>query len=172
MSATIGAEPAAGHPNCVRGLLRFGPDPLRELERLRDDGRTLVPFSLGPVRGYLVTRPEDIRQVLHADWPPLSRGRLMNIDRWYSGGLILTEGDVHDHQRDELWAPLTAASPGPRIAEERAARAAERWLGGEPVEVFGALRALCWSVEWESLTGQEMPRELVAAQERGVAAMV
>jgi pentalenene oxygenase len=172
MSATAAPTPATRHPNGVRGLLRFGPNPLRELERLRDDGRPLVPFSLGPMRGHLVTGPEDIRAVLHEDWPPLSRGRLMNIDRWYSGGLILTEGEEHDRQRDELWAPLTAASPGPRIAEERAGAAAERWLGAEPVEVFEALRALCWSVEWESLTGEEMPGELIAAQERGVAAMV
>jgi cytochrome P450 len=172
MSATA-APAATEHPNGVRGLLRFGPDPLRELERLRDDGRPLVPFSLGPVRANLVTRPEDIRTVLHAEWPPLSRGRLMNIDRWYSGGLILTEGAEHDRQRDDLWAPLVAASPGPRIAEERAGRAAERWLAsGEPVEVFTALRALCWSVEWESLTGEEMPADLLSAQERGVAAMV
>jgi cytochrome P450 len=160
------------HPNGVRGLVRFGPDPLRELERLRDDGRALVPFSLGPMRCHLVTRPEDIRAVLHADWPPLSRGRLMAIDRWYSGGLILTAGDEHDRQRDDLWAPAVAVSPGPGIAAERAAELAEEWTGGEPVELFGALRALCWSVEWESLTGAPMPRELVAAQERGVGAMV
>ena len=160
------------HPNGVRGLVRFGPDPLRELERLRDDGRALVPFSLGPMRCHLVTRPEDIRAVLHADWPPLSRGRLMAIDRWYSGGLILTAGDEHDRQRDDLWAPAVAVSPGPGIAAERATELAEEWTGGEPVELFGALRALCWSVEWESLTGAPMPRELVAAQERGVGAMV
>jgi cytochrome P450 len=172
MSATV-APAATEHPNGVRGLLRFGPDPLRELERLRDDGRPLVPFSLGPVRGHLVTRPEDIRAVLHEDWPPLSRGRLMNIDRWYSGGLILTEGAEHDRQRDELWAPLTAESPGPEIAAERAERLVGEWkASGEPVEVFGALRALCWSLEWESLTGEPMSPELIGAQERGTAAMV
>ena len=42
------------------------------------------------------------------DWPPLSRGRMMALDKWYGGGLILTEGAEHHRQRDELWKPVLA----------------------------------------------------------------
>ena len=65
------------------------------------------------------------------DWPPLSRGRMMALDKWYGGGLILTEGAEHHRQRDELWKPVLAdpaAAAGRAVA--RAARRADSWTGG------------------------------------------
>jgi cytochrome P450 len=156
-------------------LARFGADPLKFLDSLRDDGREIVPFTLGNLHCHLLTRPEHVKQVLDSEeWPPLSRGRMMSLDRWYGGGLILTEGAEHHRQRDELWKPVLAdpaAAAGTAVA--RAARRADSWTEGEPIEVFTELRSLCWAIEWESLTGEDLDAspELLKAQEAGIDAM-
>jgi cytochrome P450 len=159
--------------NGVAGLLRFGRDSLGYLDSLRADGREIVPFTLGTVDGHLLTRPEHIRIALESeDWPPLSRGRLAALTKWYSGGLILTEGVEHHRQRDVLWAPLVADRAILEVAVARTASRADSWAEGEPFEVFSELRGLCWSIDWEAITGGDMPPDLLAAQERGVAALV
>ena len=108
------------------------------------------------------------------DWPPLSRGRMMALDKWYGGGLILTEGAEHHRQRDELWKPVLAdpaAAAGRAVS--RAGRRADSWTEGAPIELFTELRSLCWSIEWETLTGEDLDAspELLQAQEAGIAAM-
>jgi cytochrome P450 len=97
----------------------------------------------------------------------------MVLDKWYGGGLILTEGAEHHRQRDELWKPLLADPATAQIAVARAARRAASWVEGEPIEVFGELRSLCWSIDWQTLTGEDLDAapELLAAQEAGTAAM-
>jgi cytochrome P450 len=156
-------------------LARFGADPLKFLDRVRADGREIVPFTLGNLHCHLLTKPEHVKQVLESeDWPPLSRGRMMSLDRWYGGGLILTEGAEHHRQRDELWKPVLAdPAAAADTAVARAARRADSWGGGEPIELFTELRSLCWAIEWESLTGEDLDAapELLKAQEAGIAAM-
>ena len=153
-------------------LARFGADPLRFLDGLRSDDRDVVPFSLGPVHCHLLRRPEDLKAVLDdEDWPPLSRGRLMALDRWYGGGLILTEGAEHHRQRDELWKPLLADPRTPAVTAARAERLAASWFEGAPVELFGELRTLFWSIDWEALTGEAPAPEVLAALAAGTDAM-
>jgi cytochrome P450 len=134
----------------------------------------VVPFSLGNVHCHLLKRPEHLKLALETeDWPPVSRGRLMVLDKWYGGGLILTEGTEHHRQRDELWKPILADPAAPGIAVARAARRADSWVAGAPVELFSELRSLCWSIDWETLTGEDLDAtpELLHAQEAGTAAM-
>jgi cytochrome P450 len=156
-------------------LAKFGADPLRFLDGLRDDPRDVVPFTLGNLHCHLLKRPEHVELVLQSeDWPPLSRGRMMALDNWYGGGLILTEGPEHHRQRDTLWKPVLgdpAAAAGRAVA--RAARRADSWQEGEPIELFTELRSLCWAIEWETLTGEDLDAapELLKAQEAGIAAM-
>jgi cytochrome P450 len=156
-------------------LARFGADPLKFLDSLRADGREIVPFTLGNLHCHLLTRPEHVKQVLESEeWPPLSRGRMMALDHWYGGGLILTEGPEHHRQRDELWKPVLAdpaAAAGTAVA--RAARRADSWAEGAPIELFTELRSLSWAIEWESLTGEDLDAspELLKAQEAGIDAM-
>jgi cytochrome P450 len=159
----------------VLALARFGADPLKFLDGLRADGRAIVPFTLGNLHCHLLTKPEHVKQVLESEeWPPLSRGRMMALDHWYGGGVILTEGAEHHRQRDELWKPVLAdpsAAAGTAVA--RAARRADSWAEGAPIELFTELRALSWAIEWESLTGEDLDAspELLKAQEAGIDAM-
>ena len=107
-------------------LARFGSDPLRFLDGLSKDARDIVPFTLGSLHCHLLKRPEHVKLVLESeDWPPLSRGRMMALDKWYGGGLILTEGAEHHRQRDELWKPVLVApeaGTGRRRVSRRSAR--------------------------------------------------
>src|SRR3954447_4778959 len=153
-------------------LARFGAGPLAYIDSLHEVEGEIVSTRLGNQVCHLLRAPDLIRAALvNEDWPPLSRGRMMGIDRWYSGGLILTSGEEHHRQRDDLWKPLLAdTAPMLAIAAERT----EQWAGtwdAEPVELFGGLRDLCWTIDWQALTGEDMSPELLRAQAAGVEAM-
>jgi cytochrome P450 len=153
-------------------LARFGANPLAYLDGAREEQGDILSARLGNQTVHLVRKPELIEEALvNEDWPPISRGRLMGLDKWYSGGLILTEGAEHHRQRDDLWKPLLS---DPRTLEVAKART-ERWLDtwtNAPMELFSAFRSHVWSIDWEALTGEDMGPELLRAQEAGVAALV
>src|SRR3954467_3913066 len=162
------AAPAGARRRGAVQLARFGADPLAYLDAARALEGDILSSGLGTQSGHLVRKPELIRAALvNEDWPPISRGRLMGLDKWYSGGLILTEGEEHHRQRDNLWKPLLSDPAAARIAVERT----ERWVAswdGQPIELFGAFRDLCWSIDWQALTGEDITPELLKAQATGI----
>jgi pentalenene oxygenase len=174
-AATAHARTAAPTGALRRGavqLARFGANPLAYVDSLRGVEGELVSTRLGSQVCHLVRAPELVKAVLLDErWPPLSRGRLMGLDKWYSGGLILTEGAEHHRQRDQLWKPLLAEPAGPEIAVARAAAWADTWTEGQTIELFGEFRELVWSIDWQALTGEEMPSDLLRAQAAGIAAL-
>ena len=157
-------------------LVRFLSNPLRYLDALGSEDRAqadgVVPFKLGNLQCHLVTKPEYLKLALHNDdWPPISRGRLLGLARWYDTGLFLSYGQEHHRQRDELWKPLFDDPSIPALAVERTARRSESWVEGQPIALYPELRSLCWAIDWEALTGTELTPELLAALERGVEAL-
>jgi cytochrome P450 len=166
------AEPIGARRNGAIQLARFGANPLAYLDGAREEPGDIVSTRLGSETVHLLRNPQLIKAALeNEDWPPLSRGRLMALDKWYSGGLILTEGAEHHRQRDQLWKPLLADPRVLDVAIERTERWLDTWTN-VPMELFGAFRSHVWSVDWEALTGEEMDRSLLNAQEAGVAALV
>lgn len=174
-AATAPARTAAPAGALRRGavqLARFGSNPLAYVDSLRGVEGELVSARLGSQVCHLVRAPELVRSVLVDEhWPPLSRGRLMGLDKWYSGGLILTEGREHHRQRDQLWKPLLAEPDGPALAVARTAAWADTWTEGQAIELFGEFRDLVWSTDWQALTGEEITPELLHAQAAGIAAL-
>jgi cytochrome P450 len=180
MQTTARTPPAEAAPR-ARGrrdngnvqLVRFLSNPLRYLTRLRDeDGRDVVPFSLGNLDCHLVTRPEYLKLAMHnEDWPPISRGRLLGLAKWYETGLFLSYGEEHHRQRDDLWKPLFEVPLITDLAVERTQRRTESWIEGEPIELFSELRSLCWAIDWEALTGTELTPEILSSLELGVDAL-
>jgi cytochrome P450 len=166
------AAPAGARRRGAAQLARFGAGPLAYLDAARSLEGDILSTRLGNQTVHLVREPELIKAALvNEAWPPISRGRLMGLDKWYSGGLILTEGAEHHRQRDDLWKPLLA---DPRILELAVERT-ERWMdtwSNAPMELFSAFRSHVWSIDWAALTGEEMGPRLVSAQEAGVAALV
>jgi cytochrome P450 len=176
MSATAAdarrAAPAGALRRGAIQLARFGSDPLAYVDGLRDVPGDIVSVRLGSQTCHVLRRPELVKAALvNEDWPPLSRGRLMGLDKWYSGGLILTEGEEHHRQRDTLWKPLLADGGGPEIAVARASAWADSWSEGQVVELFGEFRDLVWSIDWQALTGEDVTPELLRAQAAGIAAL-
>jgi cytochrome P450 len=173
------SRPAASAPPQRRqsglvGLARFGANPLRFLDGLRKDTGDLVPFKLGTLRCHLVAAPALVRTVLESkEWPPLSRGRLSSLARWYSGGLILTEGTWHGFQRRTLWLPVVDEPSILEITGQRAARCAGSWSDGATVDLFAELRTLVRAIDWQILTGDDLDErpDLLRAHERGISAL-
>jgi cytochrome P450 len=131
-----------------------------------------VPFKLGNLQCHLVTKPEYLKLAMHnEDWPPISRGRLLGLAKWYDTGLFLSYGPEHHRQRDDLWKPLFEDPSITDLAVERTTRRAESWIEGRPIELYPELRSLCWSIDWEALTGTELTPDLLDALERGVEAL-
>ncbi len=155
-------------------LVRFLSNPLRYLDGVRDDERDVVPFKLGNLTVHLVKKPELLELAMNnEDWPPISRGRLMGLSKWYTEGLFLTYGPEHHRQRDELWKPLFQEPLITEIAVRRAAQRADSWAEGNPIELYSALRSLCWAIDWEALTGEDLDAhpDLLEALELGVEAL-
>jgi cytochrome P450 len=155
-------------------LIRFLSNPLRYLDQLRDDPRDVVPFKLGNQPVHLVKKPELLQLAMHnEDWPPISRGRLIGLQKWYTEGLFLTYGPEHHRQRDELWKPLFQDPAIPELAVARTARRADSWREGNPIELYTELRSLCWAIDWEALTGTDLDErpDLLEALVLGVEAL-
>jgi cytochrome P450 len=155
-------------------LARFLSNPLTYLDGLREDPRDVVPFKLGNLPAHLVTKPEYIKLALfNEDWPPISRGRLMGLSRWYSEGLFLSYGPEHHRQRDDLWKPLFKDPQITDIAVERTRRKVDSWVEGQPIEIYKELRSHCWAIDWEALTGSDLDAapDILEALELGVEAL-
>ena len=127
--------------NGVIELVRFLSNPLTYLDALRDDGRDIVPFKLANLPAHLVTKPEYLKLAMHNEsWPPISRGRLMGLQKWYTEGLFLSFGPEHHRQRDDIWKPLFKDPLITDIAIERTRRKADSWVEGQPIEMYKELR--------------------------------
>lgn len=154
------------------GLVSFLSDPLTYLPRIAaKDGGDLVPFLLGSLPCTLVTKPEYIKQgLINEDWPPISRGRLMNLKKWYLGGLFVNIGQEHHRQRDDIWKPMHADPIVPKLAREITAEWAAKWTEGKTYDMFTELRALSFTIDWMALTGEDLRNDpkMLEALEIGV----
>lgn len=153
-------------------LVKFLSDPLTFLPKLAaKDGGDLVPFLLGSLPCTLVTKPEYIKQgLMNEDWPPITRGRLVNLKKWYLGGLFVNIGQEHHRQRDDIWAPILADPIVPKLAGEMTADWAGKWEDGKTYEIFRELRALSFAIDWKALTGEDLRSDpqMLRALEIGV----
>jgi cytochrome P450 len=134
MSATTMSRTAApARGNGVLELARFTADPLRYLDRIRDDDRDIVPYRHGGRSHHLVKRPEYIETALAS---PV----------WAA-----PENELRDSMlRDPMM---------PGIAVARAHRRADSWVEGQSFELFGELRSLVWGIDWEALTGEDLDEQ-------------
>ncbi|MEP6990537.1 MAG: cytochrome P450 [bacterium] len=142
-------------------LATFLSDPLTYLPKIaKKDGGDLVPFLLGSLPCTLVTKPEYIKQgLMNEDWPPITRGRLVNLKKWYLGGLFVNLGGEHHRQRDDIWNPILADPIIPKLAAEVTADWTSQWTNGQTFDVFRELRALSFTVDWMAITGEDLRKD-------------
>lgn len=170
-SATTNGKARHGGGNGWIELAKFLPNPLAYLTNLREkDSSPLVPFQLGKLPCYLVVDPEYVQAGLHnEDWPPISRGRLTRIRHWFTEGMFVEAGAEHHRQRDDVWKPILDDPRIPGVAVDVASAWIDNWKEGQPVEVFSDTRALCYTIDWKAMTGEDLREEprLMEAFETG-----
>lgn len=166
-----------GQPSRNNGYIeiaKFFRDPLEYLTTVSRESDAVARFKLVNKSCMLLLKPEHLKLAMHNnDWPPISRGRLSALKRWYHEGLFLSHGPEHHRQRDDIWKPLFNDPRIPVISVERTAGWGDRWREGEPIDLYKELRTLGWSVDWDALVGRDLTKdpEVLNALELGVDAL-
>jgi cytochrome P450 len=149
-----------------RGLLgslrEFHRDAFNFLLSAAREHGDIVLFYLGPRRVYLISRPEDVRDVLVTNSGNFIKGPGQQQLRAFIGeGLLTSEGEFHSRQR-RLVQP---AFHRQRIREygrsmvDYSARARERWREGQIVDVGDEMTQLTLAIVTKSLFGDEADEE-------------
>ncbi len=123
----------------------------------------VVYFKLGPVDAYLVSHPDDIRDVLvvsHKKFGKLGKrlpGQIM-LRALLGNGLLVSDGDFHLRQR-RLMQPAfhrERIAGYARVMVEYAAQVSERWRqlpSGVPLDMADEMRRLTLYVVGQTLFG-------------------
>lgn len=130
----------------------------------------VVYFKLGPVDAYLVSHPDDIRDVLvvsHKKFGKLGKklpGQIM-LRALLGEGLLVSDGDFHLRQR-RLMQPAfhrERIAGYARVMIEYAAQMSERWQqlpSGVPLEMAEEMRRLTLSVVGQTLFGADVESDV------------
>src|SRR2546422_3488982 len=133
------AMPLLGH------LLAFNRDRAGFFTNLAREYGDVADFRLGPHRYFLLSHPDDIRDVLITHEPNFHKGRaLTRAKRVMGEGLVTSEDAFHLRQR-RLMQPAfhrQRIAMYARAMVERAARLADEWKDGTEVEMRAAMTRL------------------------------
>lgn len=153
-------------------LLAFGADRLGFLARQAREQGDVARFKLGPYRAFLLTDPEQVREVLitHAErfrkGPVLQRARVVLGD-----GLLTAEGDTHRRHRD-LVQPAFHSKRITGYAEtmiDRAATTTAGWAPEKPIDLHAETVRLTLASAGTTLLGTDVDESEVAGVEAAVA---
>jgi cytochrome P450 len=143
--------------------LEFRRDPLGLLSRAAREFGDVAELRLGPARLLLLSRPEDIAEVLVDRAGEVAKSKLMSV----AGRLVM--GEAIDALDGEPWAErMRAVAPAFRKARVGPARAvveeeASRWLAEvEEIEAKDVLR-LAMRVEARCILGVDLGDDAVGA---------
>ncbi|RMI32121.1 cytochrome P450 [Nocardia stercoris] len=159
-SATIvaapGGKPLLGH------ALQFRNDPLALFEFLRDQG-DIVSVTLGPLRAYVLSSPDLIREVLVAKARSFDKGaQIQGARDLFGNGLVASEGEEHRRQR----LLMQPAFRRERIANyavvmrEEIVSHLDTWQDGRVVDVRVEMTALALAVASKTLISSEIGEKL------------
>jgi cytochrome P450 len=156
----------------VGDLLAFGSDRLGFLRQVAAEQGDVARLQLGPYRAWLLTHPDQVRDVLvtHADrfrkGPVLQRARFVLGD-----GLLTAEGDVHRQHRTMV-QPAFHSRRIAGYAETMIARAADtsaQWTAGQPIDVHAQTVRLTLASAGTALLGAEVDDDDVRTVELALA---
>jgi cytochrome P450 len=133
------------------------------LLRLARAGGDVAAFRLGREPAFLLSHPDHVQQVLVDDAEAFRKGRLMQRARRLLGdGLLTSEGELHRCQRRRLQPAFcrdqlaTYAEAVPRLA----ARAAERWVESDALDLSAAMDQLARAIVVQALLGTDLEGEV------------
>jgi cytochrome P450 len=143
-------------------LLAFRKDMVGFLERAARDHGDVAYFMLGPQPVYLLSHPDDIKDVFITHNRSFVKGRgLQRAKRLLGEGLLTSEGEFHTRQR-RLAQP---AFHRQRIASyaatmvECAAVARDRWHDGATLDISAEMMRLTLAVVGKTLFGADVESE-------------
>ena len=152
--------PRGGIP--LRRLLAFRRDPLRFLDDVHRTYGDVAHFRLGPRRFYVLSHPEDVRDVLVANHRNFIKSLALQRARTLLGqGLLTSEGEHHLRQR-RLAQPAFHRDRVAAMAEamvRRAAGVADVWRAGATLHVGREMNRLTLGIAGETMFGAEVDAE-------------
>jgi len=143
-------------------LLAFRRDTPEFLARTAREFGDVAYFTLGPQPVYLVSHPDDIKDVLVTHNKNFMKGRgLQRAKRLLGEGLLTSEGEFHTRQR-RLAQPAFHRQRIAAYADtmvECASRAHERWHEGETIDLSAEMMKLTLAVVGRTLFEADVESE-------------
>ncbi len=141
-------------------LLTDAPGHLADMAR--EHGDIVELRAAGRELTYLVSHPEDVREVLVSNQRNFKKGRFLERARMLLGdGLLTSEGDVHRRQRRMIQPEFHRqhiARYGDAMVALTARRTA-RWQDGQRVDMYPEMAALTLAIAGATLFGAEVEHE-------------
>ena len=155
----------------VGDLLAFRADRLGFLRALAREQGDVARVRLGPYRGWLLTHPDQVHEVLVTQADRFRKGPVLQRARVVLGdGLLTSETDVHARHR-RLVQPAFHSRRITGYAEtmiRRAAETAGKWTPGRPLDVHAETVRLTLASAGTTLLGADVDDRDVATVERAI----
>lgn len=155
----------------VGDLLAFRADRLGFLSSLAREQGDVARLRLGPYRGWLLTHPDQVYEVLVSQAGRFRKGPVLQRARMVLGdGLLTAEGDTHWRHR-RLVQPAFHPRRIDGYAEIMIRRATETvadWTPGRPVDVHAETVRLTLASAGTALLGADVDGTDVATVERAI----
>ncbi len=147
--SNVPTPPGPGRAHPTLQLWKFGRDPLAFLSGLRRDYGDVAHFSLGSLPSYLLSHPDDIRDVLQKRHKEVTLTRTRKrLEVVLGSGLLTSRGEQHRRQR-RIMQPAFKRERNEQYSAvmiEFAERACERRRDGEKLEMGGEMMRLTMAV--------------------------
>lgn len=155
----------------VGDLLAFGADRLGFLAALARDHGDVAPLRFGPYRGWLLTHPDQVHEVLVSQSDRFRKGPVLQRARVVLGdGLLTSESDTHRRHR-RLVQPAFHSARITGYAETMIARAdavTRTWTAGTPIDLHAQTVRLTLASAGATLLGADVDDSDVATVERAL----
>lgn len=156
----------------VGDLLAFGTDRLGFLTRQAREQGDVARFQLGPYRAWLLSHPDQVREVLVTDADRFRKGPILQRARVVLGdGLLTAEGDTHQRHR-KLVQPAFHSKRITGYADtmiQRAAETTDRWTPGRPIDLHSETVRMTLASAGATLLGADVDDTDVATVEAAIA---
>jgi cytochrome P450 len=147
----------------VGDLLAFQSDRLGFLTALARENGDVAVFRVGPHRAWLLSHPDQVRDVLVTRASDFRKGPVLQRARIVLGdGLLTAEGDVHRHHRRLL---QSAFHPDrirgyAEVMTAQADAATRRWTPGAPLDVHAETVRMTLTTAGVTLLGTDVDSDV------------
>jgi cytochrome P450 len=144
-------------------LPAFGRDPIAYCLAARERHGDVVRLPIGPASVYLVSHPDDVRQVLVSDGANYHKGALFRRTAvLFGNGLVLNDGESWSRQRRMMQPAFTLARLETLVplmvpvVEAKLRAWSRRGAAGGPVEMSREMMALTLGIVGRTMFGEDI----------------